>query len=345
VSQAERADFPYIPVAPFHVVWLATNGCNARCLHCSSNSARQTSDELSTTEVLSLIDDLADFGVVDFGVSGGEPLLRRDLYPVLAHATARGLAVGVGSNGANLNERAARSLAESGVTRFQVSLDGGRAAHEALRRWPGLFTRVLRAIQVAQSVGLRVHVCCTVNRLNVHELESFAELTAGLGVARLNFSRYVPTGRGSAALDLANVEWQLVIRRCSALRSKYKGCMDIVGHLAQQILVNDEVRHLPSFIGCQAGIGQACVTANGTVLPCVLLPVPVGNIRRGSFAAIWRDSPTLRALRDRNALSGRCGRCAVRARCGGCRAVAYARTGDYLAEDPRCWLGEPAERN
>ena len=93
----------------------------------------------------------------------------------------------------------------------------------------------------------------------------------------------------------------------------------------------------PGFVGCQAGLGQACIGPEGEVSPCVMLPLIVGNIRERSFAEIWTQSPTLDALRDRSLLEGRCGTCALRAKCGGCRAVAYAYTGNVLASDPRCW--------
>ena len=99
---------------------------------------------------------------------------------------------------------------------------------------------------------------------------------------------------------------------------------------------------MPGFVGCQAGRGQGCITANGDVLPCVLLPIPAGNIRDASFASIWSTSPLIRGLQDRTKLEGKCGSCAVRSRCGGCRAVAFARTGKLFAQDPRCWLPEPS---
>lgn len=330
------------PAAPFHMVWLATNGCNARCLHCSSNSTRRSPDELTTAEAKDLMTQFAQVGVVDLAVSGGEPLLRPDLFGVISHARALGISVGIGSNGARLTARQAAQLAASGVGRFQVSLDGMRDAHDRLRRWPGLFDRVQHTIDTVARLGVRVHVCCTITQLNVAELEEFVAFIATRPVRRVNFSRYVPTGRGTGVLDIDDAAWQDVMRRCTALRDAYSGRLEITTHLAQQILVDPCVTRMRGFIGCQAAMGQGCVTATGDVLPCVLLPIPMGNIRMHPFAEIWRDSPVAARLRDRSALRGVCRTCALRERCGGCRAVAYARTGDYLATDPRCWL--PAER-
>lgn len=329
------------PEMPFHMVWLATDACTARCLHCSSNSAKRKPDELKTEEVFDLIDQLASAGVVDFGISGGEPLIRRDLFDIIAHAKARGMSVGVASNGAKLPEPVARRLAGLRLNRLQLSLDGLPQAHDALRLWPGLFERVRTSIATARAHGLRVHICCTINRLNADHLEAFVELLAGLDVQRLNFSRYVPTGRGTDKLDLSDAEWRAIIETTSLLKSRYAGRLEIVSHLAQQILVDDEVADMPGFIGCQAGRGQGCITANGSILPCVLLPVSVGNIREAPFASIWSTSSVIRSLQDRTNLEGTCGSCAVRSRCGGCRAVAFAKTGRLFAQDPRCWLLEP----
>ncbi len=324
---------------PFHVVWLATNLCNARCLHCSSNSATRLPDELTTEEALKLMEDFADAGVIDVAFSGGEPLLRADLLRIACHARRLGIAVGVGTNGSPITRRVAEELAAAGVNRVQVSLDGLPESHDTLRCWPGLYERALKAIDTAKSAGLRVHACCTINRLNFCELEAFVDLVAGqVPVSRLNLSRYVPTGRGNEDLDLSPSEWKEVILLCARLRRQHRGTLDIVTHLAQTILVDEEVSPLPGFIGCQAGRGQGCVTADGTVLPCVLLPIPIGNVRERSFRALWMDSSVIRNLQDRECLYGPCGSCEWRARCGGCRAVAVAHGGDYLSSDPRCWL-------
>lgn len=327
----------YRPTMPLHMVWLATDGCNARCLHCSSNSTRRSPGELTTGEASDLMRQFAAAGVVDLAVSGGEPLLRRDLFEVIGVARSLGISVGIGSNGARLTATQATQLADSGINRFQVSLDGMADAHDRLRRWPGLFQRVVDTIDTVSGLGIRVHVCCTINALNVAQLEEFVAFVATRPVARINFSRYVPTGRGTGLLDIDDHAWAQVMRRGMALREEYRGRVEVTTHLAQQILLDPCVADMPGFIGCQAARGQGCVTATGQVLPCVLLPLPMGNVRDRPFSQIWLGSPVANRLRDRSQLSGRCGSCDLRERCGGCRAAAYARTGDYLTEDPRCW--------
>lgn len=332
------------PTTPFHMVWLATDACQLRCLHCSSNSAQRSQDELTTAEAIDLINQLAETGVVDLAISGGEPLLRHDLCDIIAYARSQGLSVGVGTSGAASSTSRLIRLRDSGINRLQVSLDGLANEHEQLRCQPGLFERAVRTIKMGLVLGMRIHVCCTITRLNAHKLELFTDFVARLGVRRLNLSRYVPTGRGTDVLDIDDVEWRAVIERCSRLKSDYKRKLEIVTHLAQGILVDEEVTSLPSFIGCQAGIGQGCVTANGTVLPCVLLPISLGNIRHASFREIWTNSPIVQELQARATLKGKCGACSISDRCGGCRAVAYAKTGDYLQTDPRCWVEVAAIR-
>lgn len=331
------------PKFPLHMVWLSTNQCNARCLHCSSNSTIRTNDELTEYEALNLIDQLIEAGVIDLAISGGEPLMRPDISRIISYARDRGLMVGLGSNGWKLTRQQAHSLASARLNRLQISLDGLRSSHDALRDWPGLFKEVLASIKVTQDMGLCVHVCCTINKYNANELSEFADFISGIGVRRINFSRYVPTGRGNDSLDLKGKEWEKVIRSCIELRDKYRNVIEITTHLAQQVLIDNQVKSLPAFIGCQAGIGQGCITANGTVLPCVLLPLPIGNIRNNRLKDIWQNSHIIQKLQNRDNLKGFCGICSQKNRCGGCRAVAFARQGDYLDTDPRCWLTNTTE--
>jgi radical SAM protein with 4Fe4S-binding SPASM domain len=288
-----------------------------------------------------MIDQLVAAGVIDLGISGGEPLLRHDILEILGHAKGREMTVGIASNGAKLSRARAAQLAALQLDRLQVSLDGFAEQHDALRRWPGLFERVLTTIQRADEAGLNVNVCCTINQLNFETLEPFVAFLAQTKIKRLNLSRFVPTGRGSDFLDPGETAWRGIIERCGELKVAYLGRIEIVTHLAQQILVDHEAKDMPAFAGCQAGRGQGCVTADGTVFPCVLLPIALGNIRQAAFGDVWRNSQMIRALQDRDHLQGECGSCTLRERCGGCRAVAYARSRNPFASDPRCWVYDP----
>jgi AdoMet-dependent heme synthase len=328
---------PFLPTAPVHMVWLATDACQLQCIHCSSDSGQREADELSTSEALDMVDQLARFGVLDLGISGGEPMMRSDIFEIINHADDNGMRVGIGTSGQLLSNKRLDQLAKTPITRLQISLDGFADIHDIIRCRPGLFQRALSALRGAIQRGIIVNVCFTVNRLNVDQLSEFTEFIADQGIHRLNISRYVPTGRGDDMLDLPDFEWPAIIRQCHALSKQYSNRLTIVSHLAQEILMDPELGQNPMFSGCQAGRGQGCITANGTVLPCVLLPVPVGNIRNKPFHEIWRNAPDLLRLRDRSHLEGPCRTCRVRERCGGCRAVAMAKTGELLSSDPRCW--------
>lgn len=326
------------PQAPYHMVWLATNACNARCVHCSSDAAKRLPEELTTEEAKRLFDELAEMGVFNVAVSGGEPLSRPDLFEILEHAAGLGIRLGLGSNGSTITEKVVVRLKDIGLERLQISIDGVEATHDRARRWPGLYCRAARSIVMGLEKGLRVNVCFTAHRMNYEELGLVIDQCVSWGVCRFNLSRFVPTGRGDTDLDLTPGEWERLVAAFGQKRREYATRMEFTTHLAQSILSNPELGCLSGFVGCQAGLGQGCIGPLGQVTPCVMLPVVVGNIRKRPLHEIWQSSPVLAVLRDRSQLRGWCHSCSFREKCGGCRAVAYAYGGDYLAPDPRCWL-------
>lgn len=331
------------PQTPYHMVWLATNACNARCVHCSTNAAKRLPGELTTAEAISMFDQLAQMGVLDVAVSGGEPLVREDIFELLAYAIRLRIRVGVGSNGSPVTPTIVRQLKEVGVNRLQISIDGLEETHDRARRWPGLYQKSVRAIELGLAAGLHVHVCFTAHRMNHADLGKVIDCCAEWGVQRFNLSRFVPTGRGTSVLDLAPQEWRAVVGVYEAKRAEYGHRMQFTTHLAQLVLTEPELNCLDAFIGCQAGVGQGCIGPQGQVTPCVMLPIVVGRLRDMPLSEIWNTSPVIRALRERSNVKGQCQTCLHRAKCGGCRAVAYAYTGDYLAADPRCWNSPEAQ--
>lgn len=326
------------PQFPYHMVWISTNACNARCSHCSSASAKRLPNELTTEEAKSMFDQLAAAGVFNVAISGGEPLTRKDIFEVIAHATSLGIRVGLGSNGTTINPKVVRKLYALGIDRLQISMDGMETSHDELRKWPGLYQKVLKAIAMAIDGGLRVNVCFTLNRHNKTEVEACVAKAVELGVSRFNLSRFIPTGRGQHDLDMPHHEWRAVLTKFEHTMKKYAGQIQFSTHLAQQILLEPKLSCHTGYIGCQAGIGQGCIGPCGEVSPCVMLPAIVGNIRSQSFADIWTGSAELHKLRDRSNLKGHCGTCSFRENCGGCRAVALAYHNDMYAQDPRCWI-------
>src|SRR5262249_30216595 len=158
----------------------------------------------------------------------------------------------------------------------------------------------------------RVHVCFTAHRMNYRELGAVIDRSVAWGVRRFNLSRFVPTGRGEAALDLTPGEWKEVAATFEEKRREYAAELECSTHLGQLILVDPGLGCVPGFVGCQAGSGQGCIGPEGEVTPCVMLPLVVGNIRKKSLCEIWEDSPLLQSLRDRTELKGYCRTCGVR---------------------------------
>jgi radical SAM additional 4Fe4S-binding domain len=337
-SDWARPNVAHAPRFPYHFVWLATNACNARCVHCSSASGKRRANELDTAEAIHLFDAFARLGVLDVAISGGEPLLRSDIYEIIGHAIDLGIRVGLGSNGSTINQESVRRLRDLGLHRLQISLDGTEDTHDTARCWPGLYKKVVKAIRTSLDGGLRTHVCCTLHRMNYQQLPEMFAVCVSWGVHRLNLSRFVPTGRGNKALDLSPTEWRNTVAVCEELARELEGRLEVTTHMAQMILSKPELGDCINFCGCQAGRGQGCIGCEGEVMPCVVLPIVIGNVRDVPLEEIWATSPIIRDLQDRSTLVGLCAACRFRERCGGCRGVAYSHFGDFRASDPRCWL-------
>lgn len=332
--------------APLYIAWEVTRVCNARCIHCYSDSGPQhrASEELSTPAAIEVIDQLADAGLLILAFSGGEPLTRRDIFTLIEHAAARGLVVNIASNGALIDRAMARRLRGSGVRSVTISLDGADAAtHDEIRRFPGLFARAVAAIEALAAEELRVVVSFTPMRVNHHHGPGVVELAARHGAAAVNMSEYVPAGRGTLELALTGELLEQVVRQWIELRRTWAGRLQIIWHDCRvALLVPPEERD--RYSGCGAGKLTARLCVDATLTPCVFLPNAVGNLRETPFRTIWAQAPLLRAIRDRSELhDGNCAVCEHRSICGGCRAVSMAHTGDPLRGDASCWIHpEPA---
>lgn len=333
------SDLPQWPRWPRYVTLCITSRCNARCVHCSSGAGGGGRGDLTTPEILELLQELASLGVYQVGISGGEPLLHPDFWRIAEATVYLGFSTGIGTNGSTVTPAVARQLKAIGVNRVQVSLDGASATtHDAFRRVPGLFRKAMLAIEYLRKAGVRVHVCMTPTRFNYQELRALIRLSADLGVSRFNVSQFVPLGRGSKELDLSPEEWCEVLSVWEEERLRFQQQMEFTAHEAQLAMASTSVSSMPGFQGCQAGRGVACIWSDGTVVPCVMLGLPVGNVRQASFQRIWSESEVLEDLRDLTRLSEPCRSCSHRSKCGGCRGVAFAYSGDYLGADRHCWL-------
>jgi AdoMet-dependent heme synthase len=327
--------------APLYIAWEVTRRCNARCLHCYSESGPDVRDpsELSTADALRIIDQLAEAGLLILAFSGGEPLLRHDIYELIARAVEKELVVNIATNGAKINDRVAARLKSGGVRSITVSLDGADAAtHDHMRQTPGLFRRTLRAIEILVAHDLRVVVSFTPSLLNHDHGRRVVQLSHELGASAVNMSEYVPAGRGTQAMMLPPETLQQVVQDWIAMRREYEGRMQIIWHDCRvALLVPEAERDLYS--GCGAGRLTARLRVDGTLTPCVFLPNSAGDLRTTPFREVWAGSPLLQTIRNRDALhDGNCARCDLKHVCGGCRAVSMSHYGDPMMGDPSCWI-------
>jgi radical SAM protein with 4Fe4S-binding SPASM domain len=353
---------PQVVNAPFLVVWDFTHRCNLKCRHCYQDAQAALPDELTTQESLGLIDQMADAGVVAVAFSGGEPLMRRDFYEVAAHAHGKGMYVSLATNGTLITPEVAGRLKETGVDYVEMSIDGKDASsHDAFRGIPGAFDRTVQGIRNCVGEGLFTCIACTVTRDNLAEVPEIYDLGARLGVTRMMYFNFIPTGRGAGMVDgdispeereellnyllakngpagkgpeVLSTAPQFARVAMEGVNGREEVCL---GHFYHNGGVSEETKALAAFIGgCGAGRLYCCVEPEGTVQPCVFMPIPVGNVRERPFLDIWHGSVVLAKLRDRSSLKGACGSCGNRYICGGCRARAWAYFHDIHGPDPGC---------
>ncbi len=327
---------------PSLLSWNITRQCNLRCSHCYRD-AREKPDpeELTTEQGLRLIEEIASAGFRVLILSGGEPLMRSDLYQFISAARARGIRPVLGTNGTVIDTTVARRLRDAGLTRAGISLDSTDSHyHNQLRGSATAWQQAMAGMRACKEAGLPFQVNTTVTRQNQDQLLKITDLAREIGAAGHHIFFLIPTGRArEMADDLVEAE------RCERileglLERQQQGDIEIKPTCAPQFVrIAERLGVSTRFrMGCLAGRTYCVITPNGEVQPCPYLPLRVGNVREESFSHIWSQAELLKSLR-RDPLQGTCGRCRWAQRCFGCRARAYwASGGNYLAEDPWCGL-------
>ena len=346
----------YVPLV---VSWNVTLKCNLKCPHCYINAAeRKLPDELSTDAAKMLIHQIAEVSRPLLILSGGEPLLRKDIFELIQYGTERGLKMAMGSNGMLIDDRIARKLKETGIKTVSISLDSSvPERHDEFRGVKGSWERAIRAIKALRNNDILLQVNTTVTKQNYDEIYEIMTLAEELEVENFHLFFLVPTGRGVKMDDISPVMYENMIRGTFAKIARHKlnvkpACVPQFMRIAKQM--GASIKHIQAMIrGCIAGLYYCRIYPTGEVTTCPYLPIKLGNIRERSFKDIWFNSKILKNLRDFNNLRGKCGKCDYRDVCGGCRARAYGLTsdfidfcgdlheptelrGDYLAEDPWC---------
>lgn len=337
----------------FLIQWHLTERCNLACSHCYQSGGRSGELDLAEVgevmdEIVSMFDDWEQAHGVrilpSFNITGGEPLLRSDLFEILEMLAMLRFPCFLLTNGTLVDRGAAQRLADTGLKGAQVSIEGPHDVHDAIRG-SSSFVAACDGIRHLVAAGIPVTVNVTVSRLNAPYLAAMVALARDLGAARLGFSRLVPFGRGEEIIGQTLTPGEL--------KELYEGLL-FADHPGIEIVTGDPVANqmkrgsvlagrATPFGGCAAGVSGLTILADGTVTPCRRLEIPLGNIRTDSLREIWATSEVLRHLRNRGSYSGKCASCSRWSECRGCRGIAYALSlaqgaGAYTAEDPQCFL-------
>lgn len=313
--------------APNTVWWDVTNRCNLNCLHCYSASSprNNNSDELTTREATDLITELAAIGVFGIYFLGGEPLVRRDIFELIAHARAQGLAVTISSNGWRIDEKVAKRLSLHGVSQVRISLDGATpATHDWQRQRKGSFDRAIQAVANLRAAEINhVGTVSTLTRHNVHQASDLIDLSYAKGAHAIQILVIAQSGRGTDNYDTMSVSDEQAVALRTILREKrdeYTGRMAVYSNdgllPSKTCEAITERQVVPDFMGCQAARTCCNIDYNGNVIPCLLVRKPVaGNIREIPFSDIWQSSAAFEAWRCHGAEYTECRHCRLRDIC------------------------------
>ena len=318
------------------IAWELTAACNLSCRYCRASASHEPDQgELDTDEAKRFVESIAPLKPMLI-LSGGEPLLRPDLFQIIRLAVSLGIRVSLASNGTLITSGLAEEIADSGVSRVSISLDGADAAMHDHGRGQGSFERSIRGIENLRGrVDFQINF--TVTQKNQSELIRIFDLAEKLGAAALHIFFLVPTGRGREEDVITPVRQEEMLRQIEGEMDRRT--LEVQVTCAPQYARLKRPGHGRGSGGCLAGRGFVFVSRKGEVYPCGYLPLRVGSVREKNFIEIWENSPELQALREVR-LKGKCSRCDFSRSCGGCRARAYALTGDYLQSDPSCRLEE-----
>ncbi len=347
--------------SPFVVAWEITRACALACLHCRAEAQpKPDPDQLTHEEAIDVIDQIAEIGNPILVVTGGDPLMRRDVYDLLTYAVQKGLRTSLTPSATALATRKNLDrVRETGVSRIAISLDGPTAeVHDRFRGFSGSFERTRQIMRDVIDCGLSLQINTTVSRYNLGVLEQMPDIIAEAQAVQWSVFFLVPTGRGREG-DMVSPEeherlfnWLYDLSRSAPFDVKSTAApayRRVAVQRAQKEQTNgDNSRpiagagyrfqdglHRPT-LGVNDGNGFCFISNVGEVCPSGFLPLSAGNVRNQRLADLYRSSQLFSDLRDPERLKGKCSVCDFKNVCGGSRARAWAVNGDYLAEDPSC---------
>ena len=341
---------------PRIISWNSTFKCDLKCAHCYMDAQeRESAQELTTEEGKMLIDQIAEVSKPVLVLSGGEPLMRKDIFELARYGTEKGLKMAMGTNGIGITDEVAKKILASGIKKVAISMDSSTPEiHDEFRGVPGSWQKAIDGIKASIRNGLGVQFNTTVTVQNFDDIDNILDLAESLGVKDLHLFFLVPTGRGTEVEDITPEMYEKMIRQ--VLLKSQETELDVKPTCAPQYMRIAEQMGIDMSRwtrGCIAGLSYVRVYPEGEVTPCPYLPIKLGNIRETPFKEIWENSEVLKTMRDFDNLTGRCGACEYKEKCGGCRARSYGLSsdfieacgglhepheleGDYMGEEPWC---------
>ena len=339
------------------IAWEVTRSCNLNCVHCrAAANCGPYPGELSTEKCFQLIDEIAIISSPVIILTGGEPLLRPDIFEIATHGTNKGLRMVMATNGTLVDSATVKKMIQSGIKRVSISIDGKDApSHDNFRQEKGAFDKTMLGIATMKEAGMEFQINTTITTVNLSQIKDILKLAKKLSAAAHHIFLLVPTGRGrdlaDQAITAAEYEETLLWFHQESLDCSIQLKATCAPHYFRIMHQNKIKGEQPkkkagapfheSTRGCLGGISFCFISHIGQVQPCGYLELDCGNVHKQSFAEIWENSEVFQNLRDYGKYGGKCGRCEFIKVCGGCRARAYEATGDYLAEEPLCLYKPP----
>ena len=355
---------------PHLIAWEVTRSCKLNCKHCrAAAQCRVYENELSTEQCFAVLDNVAGFARPIIILTGGEPMLRDDIYDIARHGHELGLRMVMAPCGMLIDDLAIGRMHDAGIQCISISLDGATAeSHDSFRGTSGAFASAMTAVEVARKNHMPFQINTTITRHNISEVEEIMHLAEQLGAVTFNPFLLVPTGRGAELADqeLSPQQYEQTLHWLNQQRGSIKiqmrvtcaphyqriirqhpveGATEGAGSKpaahptsAQEVESHSHSNHGAFSAGCMGGKSFAFISHVGKVQICGFLETEAGDLPENgfNFEAIWKNSPLFQAVRDVDHYRGKCGYCEYRRLCGGCRARAFAMTGDYLESEPFC---------
>ena len=344
---------------PRLVAWEVTRNCNLNCVHCrAAAGGGPHGGELDTDQCLRVLDQIEQAGKPIIILTGGEPLLREDVFELARYGTGKGLRMVMATNGTLITEDVTKRMRSSGIQRVSISLDGATAEqHDSFRKVRGAFQGAIEGIELLKKARIEFQINTTITRHNLDQAEAMLRFAVRIGAAAHHLFLLVPTGRAREMTDqeIDAREYEKLLRWFCAMRLEVPihlkaTCAPHYYRVLRQEAHNrgEKVDYATYGLdamtrGCLGGTSFCFVSHVGIVQPCGYLELNCGDLNKASFRDIWENSEVFRSLRDFSSYKGKCGRCEYLRFCGGCRARAYEASGDFLEEEPLC-MYQPARK-